>query len=48
MALERKLIAFCRDQGGGVGCREEDRGAVIAGPGVGYVSFVEAAWYLDD
>ncbi len=46
----RKLLAFCRDQGGGVGCadREEDRGTAIAGPGVVDVSFVEAAWDLDD
>jgi hypothetical protein len=49
-AMERKLLAFCRDQGGGIVCAdgEEDRGTAIAGPGVVDVSFVEAAWDLDD
>ncbi len=48
--MERKLLAFCRDQGGGVGCadREVNRGTAIAGPGVVDVSFVEATWDLDD
>jgi hypothetical protein len=49
-AMERKLLAFCSNQGGGVGCadREEGRGTAIAGPGVVDVLFVEAAWDLDD
>ncbi len=49
-AMERKLLAFCRDQDGGVGCAdiEEDRGTAISGPGIVDVSFVEAAWDLDD
>ena len=49
-AMERELLAFCRDQGGGNGIADEegDGGNAIAGSAVLEVSFVEAAWDLDE
>jgi hypothetical protein len=49
-AMERELLAICRDQGGGIGSAdgEEDKGTAIAGTTALEVCFVEAAWDLDD